>query len=256
MGYTRDMKLPMSAVIIAMNEERNIERCLRSLDFVQEIVVLDSGSSDGTRKICETYGVQFHVQSFLGFGKQKFKAAQLAKFDWIFSIDADEEVSPELKAEILSRFSDLRERTAYRVPRLSFHLKRWIRYGGWYPDYQTRLFHRQNSNWDQAEIHEKVQAHEYEKFKSNLNHYVFKDLSHQVHTNDKYSTLQSVADRKAGKRFSLFKLLTKPPVKFIECYFFKLGFLDGLPGFIIAVGAAYSVFLRWSKTWEDKEKLG
>lgn len=250
------MKLPLAAVIITMNEEKNIERCLRSLDFVQEIVVLDSGSSDGTRKICESYGVQFHMQvPFLGFGPQKAKASQLASQEWILSIDADEEVSPELKAELSQIFSDLSPDTAYRLPRLSFHLGRWIRHGGWYPDYQTRLFHRKFSAWNQAGIHEKVQASRYQKLKSNLNHYVFKDLSHQVHTNDKYSSLQSIADRKGGKRFSLFKLLSKPVVKFLECYFVKRGFLDGLPGFIIAVGAAYSVFLRWSKTWENKENL-
>jgi glycosyltransferase involved in cell wall biosynthesis len=250
------MKLPLAAVIITMNEEKNIERCLRSLDFVQEIVVLDSGSSDGTRKICESFGVQFYTQvPFLGFGAQKAKASQLASQDWILSVDADEEVSPGLRAELIQAFSNLNPQTAYRLPRLSYHLGRWIRHGGWYPDFQTRLFHRKFSSWDQAEIHEKVQAPRYEKLKNNLNHYAFKDLSHQVHTNDKYSTLQSIADRKAGKHFSLFKLLTKPLVKFFECYFFKQGFRDGLPGFIIAVGAAYSVFLRWSKTWEDKEKL-
>lgn len=244
-------KLPLSLVVITLNEEKNLKSCLESVPFASDIVVLDSFSKDKTKEIAEAAGARFIEQSWLGFGPQKKKAVELAKYDWVLSLDADERLSPELQTEIQQKFETLNIKTGYLLPRISFYLGRWIRHGGWYPDYQLRLFNRQHSNWDQAGIHEKVIANQTAKFKMPIQHYVFESISHQVITNDKYSTLQSQNLFKEKKaHFSLFKLITKPWVKFVENYFYKRGFLDGLPGFIIAISSAYSVFLKHAKLWE------
>jgi glycosyltransferase involved in cell wall biosynthesis len=253
----KNEKLPLSVVIIALNEEANIARAIASVkDWVSEVLVYDSGSTDKTAAIASSSGAKVVTGPWLGFGPTKNKASELAANSWILSIDSDEEVSPELKSEISQKFSLLDESSAYRVPRRSFYLRRWINHGGWYPDYQTRLFNRKNAAWNAAEIHEKVEAKNYSMLASNLNHYVFRNIEHQVSTNNKYSSLQAKEMFKQGKRFSWFKFFTKPAVKFFECYFLKLGFLDGWAGFVIAKSASYSVFLKWAKLYELERLAG
>lgn len=244
------MKCPITLLIITQNEERNIERCIRSVPFASEVLVVDSGSQDRTCEIAAGLGAKVIHNSWPGYGPQKRFATEKASFDWILSLDADEALSPELASEIQSRFAGLRPQVGYEMPRKSFHLGKWIQYGGWYPDYQLRLYHRQHSNWPDSQIHERVQAPKVERFHNPLLHFVFEDLRAQVNANNKYSSLLAEKDLVNGRRFSFLKLLLKPWSKFIECYFLKLGFLDGLPGFIIAVSAGYSIFLRWSKIWE------
>lgn len=251
------MKLPISLVIITLNEERNIERCIRSVPFASEIIVLDSGSTDRTLQIAKELGAHVHHQAWQGFGIQKAKATELAKNDWVLNLDADEALSPELANEIIQKALSLDSEVGYEFPRKSYHLGRWIMHGGWYPDAQTRLFNKKFSKWQEVPIHEKVIAAKKERFKNPMLHWVFRNLSHQVHTNDRYSTLQAEQHVKDGKKFSYLKLVIKPWVKFIECYFFKLGLLDGFAGFVIAVGAGHSVFMRWVKIWEHtKKKVG
>lgn len=243
-------KLSLSLVLITKNEAHQLERCLRSVPFASDVVVLDSGSTDATVETAKALGARVFIEEWRGFGLQRRRAVELAAHDWVLCLDADEALSPELAAEIQARFAELDTKTAYRFPRLSFHLGRWIRHGGWHPDWQLRFFNRQHSTWSEAPVHEKVQAAQIGDFRSNLLHWVFRDLSHQVHTNDRYSTLQAQELHAKGVRSSLLKMLIKPKVKFWECYLFKLGFLDGRAGLVIAVGAAYSVFLKWSKLWE------
>ena len=155
-----------------------------------------------------------------------------------------------MRQEIEQRLSNLNPQVGYRLPRISFYLGRWIKHGGWYPDYQLRLFNKKFSQWTDDVIHEKVKSNLQENFSSSLKHYVFKNIHHQVETNNRYSTLQAEQMRLRGKKFSYFHFMTKPYVKFIECYFWKLGFLDGWPGYIIARNAAYSVYLKWIKLKE------
>jgi glycosyltransferase involved in cell wall biosynthesis len=257
-------KLPLSLVIITLNEESNIERCIKSAAFVSEVVLFDSESKDRTCEIAQKVGselgvqVVIHQQPWLGYGLQKRKATDAARYDWVLNLDADEALSPELAEEIQTKFHDLNPEAGYLIPRKSFHLGRWIMHGGWYPDRQLRLYHRKFSNWSDDLIHERVVALPSAKnwqadgLRSPLLHFVFRDLGHQIETNNKYSSLQAQAYLASGKKFSMFKLLVKPWSKFFECYFLKLGFLDGLPGFVIAVGAGYSVFLRWGKIWEQQ----
>lgn len=244
-------QIPLTVVVITKNEESNITRCLTSvLGWVDEVVVYDSGSVDQTVQVASKLGARVVSGDWLGFGPTKKKATLLAKNDWILSLDADEEVSLDLKHEIRQRFASLDSESAYALPRKSYFLKKWILHGGWYPDRQVRLFNQKHSMWNQDLIHEKVQAKYVQNFENCLNHYVFKNLSHQVVTNDRYSTLQAQKMFNDGKKMNWFHFMTKPTVKFIECYFLKLGFLDGYAGYVIARSAAYSVFLKWAKLKE------
>jgi glycosyltransferase involved in cell wall biosynthesis len=249
------VKLPISLVIITLNEESHIQACIESAPFVSEVVVLDSGSTDKTQEIAQKLGAQVFSQEWKGFGRQKNAAAALAKNDWILNLDADERLSPELAREISERFAALNFQEVGVFPRRSFYLNRWIMHGGWYPDRQKRLYHRQHSRWDEAEIHEKVIAQKEVFFEKPMNHFVFRSIAEHVSTNNRYSGLLAKKDFAAGKRFSYFRLMTKPLTKFIETYLFKKGFLDGYAGFIIAVGASYSIFLRIAKLKELSEEL-
>ena len=237
--------MKLSAVIVALNEEVNIERCIKSVQWAEEVLLFDSGSSDKTVAIATNLGAKVVLGDWAGFGPTKCNAALLAKNDWILSLDADEEVTAALAKEISELI--FRPEVVYQIPRLSNYLGRWIRHGGWYPDFQNRLFNRKNNNWNQAIVHEKIEAKLYIKLLNNLNHYVFKNIEHHIQTNNKYSTLLAERMFVDGNRFSWFHFMTKPTVKFIECYFLKLGFLDGWVGYFIAKGAAYSVFLKWFK---------
>lgn len=243
-------KLPISLVVITKNEEANIERCLRSVPFASECLVVDSGSTDQTLVRAQALGARVIVEAWRGYGRQKKFAADQASESWILSLDADEALSPELAQEIQDRFDSLDPKTGYLMSRKSFHLGRWILRGGWFPDWQLRLFNRAESQWKDSEIHEKVEASRTERLTGSILHWVFEDLSDQVRTNDHYSSLQARDLAVSGKRFSVWKLLSKPFSKFLETYLWKRGFLDGLPGLIISVGAAYSVFLKWAKLWE------
>lgn len=243
-------KLNLSLVVITKDEEKNIERCLRSVPFAKDIVVVDSFSSDRTVELAEKFGARVFQEKWRGFGAQKKFAVEKAQYDWILSLDADEAVGSELADEIQKIFATLDPMTGYRIPRRSFHLGRWIGHGGWFPDLQLRLFNRKHSNWGDDLIHEHVRAPKQEKLKEELKHWVFDDLSDQVKTNDRYSGLLAAEMSRRGKKFSLWKLCTKPPVKFIETYFWKAGFLDGMAGFLISVSASYSIFLKWAKLWE------
>lgn len=243
-------KVQLSVVLISLNEAANIARALDSVSWADDVVVYDSGSTDSTVEIAKKMGANVIEGEWLGFGKTKKLASGFAKFDWVLSIDCDEELSAGLAEEIALKLPELNTTLAYRVPRLSNYLGRWIRYGGWYPDLQARLFNRKFSNWNEAEIHEKVEAAGYENLAACLNHYVFKNIEAQVRTNNRYSSLQAAEMHSRQRKFSWFHFFTKPSVKFIECYVLKRGFLDGYAGFVIAANAKYSVFLKWTKLRE------
>lgn len=243
----------MSLVIISLNEEANIERCIRSAPWVNDVVVLDSGSTDRTQELARALGARVMVEPFRGFRAQKQRATDLANNNWILSLDADEALSEAACLELEQFVSDEQKLNQYdgvEMPRLSFHMGRWIKHGGWYPDRQLRLFNRKSASWSRGHVHERVEAKRIYHLKSDLLHYPFGTLSEQIRTNNEYSSLgaRDLLDR--GKKFSLVKLIFKPWSKFIETYFIKRGFLDGMPGFIIAVGAAYSVFLKFAKLRE------
>jgi glycosyltransferase involved in cell wall biosynthesis len=240
----------LSLVVIAKNEEANIARCLDSVPFAAEKLVLDSGSTDKTVEIAKAHGARVEHRDWQGFYLQKKAATEMAQSDWILSLDADEALSPELATEIKNLLASGPTADAYAMPRLSYHLGRWIRHGGWYPDWQIRLFDRRKAAWQTGEIHEKIKAANVAKLTSPIRHWVFTDIADQVETNNRYSSLGARQLHKEGRKFRLLMLIIKCKSKFLETYIWKRGFLDGLPGFIIAVGAAYSMFLKHAKLWE------
>ena len=240
----------LSAVIITYNETRNIKRCIASLQGIaDEILVVDSFSTDATPSICKGLGVQFHQREWKGYSKQKNYGNGLASNDWILSIDADEALSEELKTSILSEKQG-GDRVNFSFNRLTNYCGKWIRHSGWYPDTKIRMFNRTSDDW-KGEVHEKltVDPGTVKKLKGDLLHYSYHSVSDHVKRTDKYSTLGAQELFENGKRSSFFKLIFNPWLKFNRMYFLRAGFLDGMAGFTIALITAYGTFLKYIKLY-------
>lgn len=247
----------LSAVIITFNEARNIKRCIASLDGVaDEIVVVDSFSTDATPSICKGLGVQFHQREWKGYSKQKNYGNGLAVNDWILSIDADEALSEELKTSIIAEKVNGKGFN-YSFNRLTNYCGKWIKHSGWYPDTKLRMFNRAENDW-QGEVHEKpnVDPATVRKLKGDLLHYSYHSVSDHVKRTDVYSTLGAKELFENGKRASMFKILFNPWLKFNRMYFLRLGFLDGMEGFTIALITAYGTFLKYIKLHFLHKNLG
>ncbi len=255
-----NVRFPVSLVIITLNEADGIGRAIASAPFCDEVVVLDSGSTDGTCDIARQLGARVFVEEWRGFQAMKQRATDLAENDWILSLDGDEAVDAALCEELTELFKGWAagavQADGYRMPRLTWNLGRWIRHGGWYPDLQLRLYNRKRAKWGGgSQVHERVEAENVGRLRGQLLHYPFATHAEQVATNNRYSGLGAEELVRRGQVFQWHKLFLKPISKFTETYFFKRGFLDGLPGYIIAVGAAYSVFLKYVKLWEIERRL-
>ena len=249
----------LSGVVITRNEESNILRCLRSLEFCDEIIVVDAESQDRTRELALTLTPHVVNQSWLGYSAQKNFADGLARGEWVLSVDADEVVSVELRREIQNLLEKRPAEDAFTVPRRTMHLGRWIRHGGWYPNRLVRLFRKEKGAWLGADVHERWETTgTVGALDSDLIHYSFDGLTDQVSRNNRYSSLGAQHLKRGGRQFGLAMLLFKPLSKFLETYVIKRGFLDGYPGFIISISASYSVFLKWAKLWEmeNEKRLG
>lgn len=261
------MNPPISACIVCFNEAANIRDCLESLKparrsggWVDEIIVVDSFSQDATVEICRAYTEKVYQHQWLGYVNQKNYALNLASNDWVLALDADERVSLELRQAIEKEWkrAGYQDYVGYYLPRHTYYLGKWINHGGWYPDYKLRLFRKRAGKWAGIDPHDRVvvQQGKTKKLKGDIHHYTYKNLSAQLRTIDKFSETTSRALGERGKRFSLFNLITRPPIKFIETYIFKMGWLDGLPGFIIAVNSAFYVFTKYAKMWEKDLQVG
>ena len=247
--------IKLSAAIITFNEENNIKACIDSfIDIVDEVVVVDSFSSDKTREICLSYPqVTFTQQPFEGHIQQKNRAIELCTGDWILALDADERVSSELKAAILGFFESgpKDDCVGVKFPRLTCHLNRAIRHSGWYPNARFRLFKKGFARWGGENPHDKIiLTGQGRRIQGDLLHYSFTDLAHQMQTVNTFSSIAAYTRYGRGRRFRYWRLLLKPPVKFIELYLLKRGFLDGTAGFIIAMASACSTFLKEAKLYE------
>ena len=244
----------LSATIITYNEEKNIARAIKSLNFVNEITVIDSGSSDQTVKIARELGARVFHNPFAGYGQQKNFAASKAEHNWILSIDADEEVSNELKESLLKNLQSLDETMVYYVNRRTNFCQKWIYHGGWYPDILARIYNKKSARWTEPHVHEELIANSPSTkkiiIKGHLNHYSFPSCKSQIETNIKYAKLGSQSFK---RRPSFFKVLTKPVGKFIECYLIKRGVLDGKAGLIIALNASYSIFMKYLFAWNHHD---
>ncbi len=240
----------LTAVIITFNEARSIKRCVASLQGVaDEIVVVDSFSTDATPSICKGLGVQFHQREWKGYSKQKNYGNGLASNDWILSIDADEALSEELKRSILDEKEHGKEHN-FSFNRLTNYCGRWIRHSGWYPDTKVRMFNRTKDDW-QGEVHERltVEPASVRKLKGDLLHYSYHSVSDHVKRTDIYSSLGAKELFENGKQAGLIKLLFNPWLKFNKMYFLKLGMLDGMEGLAIALITAYGTFLKYIKLY-------
>lgn len=240
--------MKISAAIIAYNEERNIARAIESLRCCDEIVVVDSGSSDRTAELAQIHGARVIETPWRGYAAQKNFASQACTHDWILSIDADEALSESLEAEIWQLKKNGPQFDGYTMPRLAQYLGRWILHSGWYPDRKVRLFHRDKAQWVGDFVHESVKVNgSIGHLETNLLHYTCSSLSEHVKTMDRYTTLaaeQIVASRRpVGWR----KLALDPAWTFFKTYVLQRGFLDGPEGLAIAYMAGIYTFLKYAK---------
>ncbi|MDP3024607.1 MAG: glycosyltransferase family 2 protein [candidate division Zixibacteria bacterium] len=246
----------ISAIVITYNEEKNIQRCLESLSWADEIVVVDSFSQDRTKDIASSFTDKIFDLGWQGFGKQKEIARTKASYDWVLSVDADEVVSEKLKEEIKSVINKNDSLDGYYIPRLSNFLGRWIKHSGWYPDYVLRLFRKDKARFDDSPVHEKLILDGKAGFLRNeIRHYTDPDISHYLSKMDKYTTLSAQKLLAEGKSATLFDLLLRPVAIFFKMYLFKSGFLDGWQGFLLACFSSFHVFVKYAKLWHLRKSL-
>ena len=241
----------ISSVIITFNEERNLARCLESVkDVADEIIIIDSFSTDGAVAIANRYNARVVQHAFIGYGEQKNFATQQAANDWILSLDADEALSPELSKNLLE-IKKGPAHSAYQIPRMTNYCGKWIRHCGWYPDKQTRLYDRTKGRWEEKKVHEYWRFDddklEMGLLKGDLLHYSFSTINEHLHKIEKYSDLAARESVANGKSATLFKIFFSPKWHFINEYIIQLGFLDGFYGYTICQLSVYATFLKYSK---------
>src|SRR5579864_8361270 len=240
--------MKITATIITLNEERNIARAIESLRCCDEIVVLDSGSSDRTVELAEKFGARVIESPWRGYAGQKNWAAGQASHDWILSLDADEALSEALEGEIWSLKKSGPKYDAYTMPRLAQYLGRWILHSGWYPDRKVRLYHRAKAKLVGNFVHESVHVDGLVgHLDANLLHFTCDSLSEHLKTMDRYTTLAAEQLLATGQKITWGRLIFEPPWTFFQTYFVKLGFLDGVEGLAIANMAALYNFVKYAK---------
>lgn len=246
----------ISAVIIAKNEEKKIAGAIDSLQWADEILLVDSESTDQTKQIAENLGAKVVTQTWLGFSKQKQLAVDLAANDWIFSLDADEQVSEKLRDQILEIKKSLKPADGFKIPRLSFYMNRPIKHGGWYPDWQIRFFNRQKGKWKDVLIHESVEIDgRVEKLSGEIFHFSVENAAHHHRMiGERYAPLAAEQMFTNGRKTSAFKVTTAGLTAFLQAFILKGGFLDGFAGFCIARFAAHHAFLKHLILWEKQNK--
>ena len=237
----------ISAVIITFNEEINIERCLASLQGIaDEIVVVDSVSTDRTKEICLRFGTRFVERSFTSYNEQKNFAALQAKYHYVLSLDADEALSSELQQSILGVKKDW-DADGYYMNRLTNYCGKWIRHA-WYPDAKLRLWDIRKGKWDDNIVHEKVVLHQSSAvryLKGDLHHYSYYSLDGHFAQQKKFASMSAVALYSQGKRSSLCNIIVNPALNFIKLYFLKEGFRDRYEGYLIAKISSFTVFMKY-----------
>ena len=241
----------LSVVVITRNEAANIRAALESARWADELVVVDSGSTDDTLRIARELADRVTAHGWEGYGAQKNHAAGLAAHDWILSLDADERVSPALAREIRSLLDSEPAARGYRCPRVTRYLGRWIRSTDWYPDLQLRLYDRRAARWNDRLVHESVVVDgPVGRLRGELEHHAYRDVSHHVQTIDRYTTLAARQMRREGRRAGWIDLAARPPAAFLRNYVLRGGLRDGARGLIVSLLNASYVFLKFLKLWE------
>lgn len=243
----------LSVVIIVLNEAHRIEPVLKSVKWADEIVIIDAFSTDNTEEICRRYTDRIYKYPWEGYYKQRMRSIEHASYPWIFSIDADEIVSDELKNEILAVISDKNSKNGYYVPRKTHYIGRWIEHSGWFPDYQLRLFRAEDSFIEPRLVHEGFSVHgEVGHLKGILFHYSIDTIKQHVEKINHYTSLDcpQKIQRLGNKKVRWYNLVFNPFFKFIRMYFSNKGYKDGFQGFILAILSAFSTQLLYIKVWE------
>ena len=240
----------LSVVIITLNEEKNIARCLGSLEGLSDdIIIVDSGSVDLTESISKSFGVRFVFHEWMGYAETKNYANSLAKNQLILSLDADEVLSEELRESIKSVLKNQKS-SVYSMNRLTNYCGKWIKHGGWYPDVKIRLFNNDAGYWSGSHVHETLKLKNgspIEHLKGDLLHYSYSTIEEHIKQSDLFSTLAARKAYESGKKATITKVIFSPCVKFIRDYFFKAGFLDGYYGYVISRISAFATFMKYSK---------
>jgi glycosyltransferase involved in cell wall biosynthesis len=251
----------VSAIVVCFNEEDRIADCLESVRWCDEIVVVDSFSTDRTAEICRRYADRFVQQEWAGYRGQKAFAHSLATRDWVLLVDADERVTLELRQEIIDALNrDGEAYAGYAVPRLVYFLRRWWRRGGWYPGYGVRLFRRERATWGGTDPHEEIIVDgKVCRLKNPLHHYSYRNIDDHIQRINRYTSISSRELKKERGRWRRSDALLRPAVRFFRFYVLERGFLEGFAGFYVALTAAFYVFLKYAKLWEleieEKNKI-
>ena len=242
----------ISAIVVCFNEEHNIGPCLESLKWCDEIVVVDSFSTDRTVEICRRFTDRVIQRTWAGYRDQKAFAHSQATREWVFLVDADEQVPPELREEIRDALSRFGTRfAAFSVPRLVYYLGRWWWRGGWYPDYDIRIFRRDRATWGGSDPHEKIIIDgKVRRLQNPLHHFSYRDITDHVNRINHFTAVSSRGLSGEGRRWRWVDNLCRPTLRFFYSYVWKRGFLEGFPGFFVAATAAVYVFLKYAKLRE------
>ncbi|MPZ16767.1 MAG: glycosyltransferase [Luteitalea sp.] len=242
----------LTVTVITLNEGHQLAGALESVvDWVDEIVVVDGGSTDDTVEVARRYTDRVLCRDWPGFGPQKNRAASLATNDWILTLDSDERVTPALAASIQATLAGEPSAVAYRMRRLSWHLGRWIHSTDWYPDYQTRLYDRRRARWVDRKVHEGLITNgPVALLSGELRHYPYRSISDHLSTIDRYTTLWAEQSLVDGHRARLRDLVLRPPAAFLRNYLLRHGFRDGRAGLVISLMNTWYVVLKFAKLWE------
>ncbi len=243
----------ISVCITACDEEQKIRNCLRSVAWADEIVIVDSFSKDRTLEICREFTKRVYQHEWLGYIGQKNLVKEMAEGPWILFVDADEEISPKLRDQILAEFESGRNRDVegYEFARKVHYMGCWIEHGEWYPDYKMRLFRKDCGLCSGKEPHDRITVKgKVQRLSGDLYHYTYANIHEQLETLNKFSSITARDKFENGKKFRWCDLLLRPPFRFFKAYFLKRGFLDGRQGFVIAVCSSYGVFIKYAKLME------
>jgi len=241
----------LSVTVITKNEAGDIGDALRSVAWADERIVVDSRSTDGTAAVARQHTDRVFVRDWPGYVAQKNYAASVASHDWILSLDADERVTPELAAEIQALVAGTPPHPGYRIPRVTWHLGRWIRTTDWYPDYQLRLYNRRLAAWTGRYVHEAVSVRgSVGRLGGELQHFAYRDISDHLETIDRYTTYAARQMHEEGRHAGFLQIAGHPPLAFLRNYVAHGGFRDGVPGLVISALNSYYVFLKFVKLRE------
>lgn len=242
----------LSLVVIAKNEADRIPKLLESAGIFDEVIVVDSGSTDGTQEICLGAGARVVFHEWAGYVRQKQIALDMARCEWVLNLDADEALTRESQEEILQAIRSAEPGVSgFSMPRLSRYLNRWIRHGGWYPDRKVRLVRKGHGTWVGDGLHEKLEVSgAIKELKHPFLHFVYRNMSDQVETINRFSSVTAEHRSRGASGLYVWLGILHAMGKFLECAVWKLGILDGIPGIVIAMNSAFYVFLKHAKAWE------